>query len=93
MSGLKSDKWLRVFKNRINRKIWAGKHKPSIMPLLEFPYSLNRINYYAYRNYLDRYFNNKYSFYDIWHLYLKAQKLLANTKVNKQNEMWNFLFQ
>ena len=83
MSGLKSDKWLRVFKNRINRKIWAGKHKPSIMPLLEFPYSQNRINYYAYRNYLDRYFNNKFSFYDIWHLYLKAHKLLANTKVNK----------
>ena len=83
MSGLRSDKWIRFYKKNINKKIWAGKHKPSIMPLLEFPKSESTINYPAYRDYLDKNFNNNFSFYEIWELYLRAQNLLANKKNKK----------
>lgn len=83
MSGLKSNKWLRVFKDKINKNVWAGKHKPSIMPLLEFPKSKNKVNYPRYKNYLDINFTNEYDFFNIWYLYLRAFKLLTNNEKKK----------
>ena len=43
MSGLRSDKWIKIYKKKINKKIWAGKHKSSVMPLLEFPKMLRKL--------------------------------------------------
>ena len=83
MSGLRSDKWIRVYKKRVNRKIWAGKQKSSAMPLLDFPKKIQKIDYPAYRNYLNKNFDKSFSFYEIWHLYLEAHRLLSN-KVNKK---------
>ena len=90
MSGLRSDKWIKIYKKKINKKIWAGKHKSSVMPLLEFPKRIGKINYPAYRNYLDQNFKNSYCFYEIWKLYLSAQKLLAN-KRNKKYK-YNYIY-
>ncbi len=80
MSGLKSDKWQRIYKENINKKTWAGKHKSTIMPLVEFPKSKNIVNYPAYKKYLEKNFNNHFDFFGIWDLYLRAQKLLTNNK-------------
>ncbi len=85
MSGLRSDKWIKIYKKKVNKKIWAGKHKSSVMPLLEFPRKIEKINYPAYRNYLNKNFGESSSFYEIWKLYLNAQKLLSN-KINKNHK-------
>ncbi len=92
MSGARSDKWIKIFKKKINKKVWAGKGKKnsSHLPPLEFPKNINKINYPAYRNYLDKNFNKSYSFHQIWKLYLQAQKLLANS-LNKKNK-FNYIY-
>ena len=90
MSGLKSDKWQNIFLDKINYKIWAGAHKPNVMPLLEFPKSKININYPDYRNYLDKNFNNDDNFYKIWYLYLRAHKLLVNK--NKKKYKFEFIY-
>lgn len=90
LSGLRSNKWIKIYNEKYNKKIWAGKHKPTVMPLLEFPESENKINYPAYKKYLDKNFKNKFSFYEIWDLYLNAQKLLANK--NKKKHKYQFIY-
>lgn len=80
MSGLRSDKWQRIYSGKINHNIWAGKHKSTVMPLIEFPKSNNNINYPAYKEYLDMHFCNNDNFFEIWSMYLNAHKLLANKK-------------
>ena len=90
MSGLRSDKWIKIYKNKVNKKIWAGKHKSSIMPLLEFPKKIEKINYPAYLKHLDQNFKNTYCFYEIWKLYLSAQKLLANK--NNKKYKYNYIY-
>ena len=80
LSGIKTNKWLKVYKDRINKKIWAGKHKPTIMPLLEFPKSVNKVNYPKYKDYLDKNYNKDCNFYSIWNLYLHAFKNLTDNR-------------
>ena len=49
---------------------------PNINTILNM--DIQEINYPAYKNYLDKNFKNSHSFYQIWKLYLQAQKLLAD---------------
>lgn len=83
LSGLKSDKWLRIYKKKINKKVWAGNHKNTVMPLLEFPKSKNVVNYPNYKNFLEKNFKNFDNFTSIWNLYLKALIKLTDNKNKK----------
>ncbi len=92
MSGETSDKWIKIFKKKINKNIWAGKRKNNYpnLPPLEFPKNIKEINYPAYKNYLDKNFKNSHSFYRIWKLYLRAQKLLANSP--RKRDKFNYIY-
>lgn len=90
LSGLKSDKWLRIYKKNYNNKIWAGKHKSNIMPLIEFPKHICKINYKNYKDNLEKNFKNFDDFTSIWNLYLKSLKLLKNKKNTKF--LYNYIY-
>jgi len=92
LSGLRSDKWIRVFRGRSNTKIWAGLGGPNTMPLIEFPKSKNKIQYNIYKNYLDENFKDNYNFFSIWDLYLRAHNLLLKNKNKNKNLKYKFMY-
>ena len=84
LSGVTYDKWEKIFNKKVNKKKWAGAYESLSAPLMEFPDSIQKINYKKYKNFLKKNLNIKFNFYELFKVYLNAYSLLSPQKKNSK---------